>query len=74
MTAGITTAARRIASAANAANPGQGGFLAFRADGTGGEWYSDGSLPDVEIRYPVPTRRVTAADVQAWLDARDDER
>lgn len=69
MSNGITATARRIAKAAN--STGQiSGFLAFRGDGTGGEWYSDDSRPDVAIRYPLTPRFVTARKVQDWLDER----
>jgi hypothetical protein len=65
----ITPAAYRIAKAHNETAPTLvGGFLAFRADGTGGEWYSAGSRPDAAILYPVSDRYVTSREVQDWLD------
>lgn len=67
----ITTTARRIARCHNQCGSElTGGVLAFDEDGTGGEWYSAGSRPNAPLVYPVGWRRVTARDVQDWLDAR----
>ena len=70
----VTTAARRIAREHNsrlAAGFAGNGFLLFGADGTGGAWYSANSRPvlEREIKFTMRRRRVTAADVQAFLDA-----
>jgi hypothetical protein len=65
----VTTAARRIARAHNACGGElQGGFLAFDEEGRGGEWYSANSWPDVPIKFPVRAQRVTAREVQDFLD------
>ena len=64
----ITETARRIAAEHNACGPGlTGGKLAFRADGSGGEWHSGDSWPTAEIIYPVQARPVTPESVQEWL-------
>lgn len=67
----ITTAARRIAREHNDCG-GQllGGMLAFDAEGRGGEWYSANSRPIAAILFPVGHERVTAREVQEWLDVR----
>lgn len=65
-----TTTARRIARRHNQAcnSTLTGGILAFDRDGQGGEWYSAQSQPDAEILFGVRARRVTAREVQEWLD------
>jgi hypothetical protein len=70
MTSTITkAAASRIAKAHNecGGNLG-GGYLAFNADGHGGEWYSAGSRPSAAIIFPVRAKRVTANDVLDWFE------
>jgi hypothetical protein len=71
----ITTAARRIARDHNKCG-GQlaGGILAYNAQGNGGEWYSATSRPNAAILFPVSHRRVSARQVQEFLDAADDYR
>jgi hypothetical protein len=65
----VTTTARRIARQANAyGGDMRPGVLAFDAAGRGGEWYAPGSWPNVAIIYPLTHGRVTARQVQAWLD------
>jgi hypothetical protein len=65
----VTTTARRIARQANAYGGNmRPGVLAFDADRRGGEWYSQRSWPSAAIVYPLTHGRVTARQVQAWLD------
>jgi hypothetical protein len=67
----ITTLARRIARANNACGGNlHGGYLAFDAEGNGGEWHSANSRPNAAIVFRVIPRHVTAAQVQDWLDDR----
>ena len=67
----ITTAARRISRLLNT-RAGQGGFCVFSADGRGGEFYTEGSLPEMSglIKMWVPNRRTTVREVQEDLDNR----
>jgi hypothetical protein len=65
----VTTTARRIARQANAHGGNmRPGTLAFDADGRGGEWYAQRSWPSAAIIFPLAHGRVTARQVQAWLD------
>lgn len=70
-----TGVARRIARAHNEtlSQSSSGGFLAFDVAGNGGEWYSSTARPDVAVLFPVGSRRVSAQDVQDWLDARQEQ-
>lgn len=69
MTSTISTTARRIAKAHNQCGGNlAGGFLAFDAEGRGGEWYSRDARPDAAILFPVKPWRLTQRDVQYWLD------
>ena len=68
----ITTTARRIAHAHNCCGPVLGGgLLAFDSEGRGGAWYSGRFWPSAAIVYPVGPGRITARDVQAWLDKQE---
>lgn len=65
------TTARKIAKAHNA-RIRQGfagnGKLVFGPDGSGGEWYSDGSYGFTgKLVFPMRWQRVTAADVEEFL-------
>lgn len=74
MTNAATTTARRIAKAHNECGGNlSGGFLAFDAEGNGGEWYSAGSRPDAALRFTVRPRKVTQREVQDWLDWLDSD-
>lgn len=67
----ITTAARRIAREHNT-QIGRSGTLAFDAAGRGGEWYSEGSWPTADIVFAVRNRRVTAREVQEYIEWAED--
>jgi len=68
----ITTTARRIAHAHNCCGPAlSGGLLAFDSEGRGGTWHSGRFRPPAAIVYPVSHGRVSARDVQAWLDTQE---
>ena len=73
----MTTAARRIARGHNKACGGSlsGGVLVFDSGGGGGEWYSRSSygFGDDAIVFGVRHRRVSAREVQEWLDARRED-
>jgi len=70
----ITTAAvRRIARRHKQHAPAHGGgVLAFNEDVTGGTWYAAGTRPGRPIVFPVGHGRVTAREVQDWLDHREE--
>jgi hypothetical protein len=74
MTASVTTTARRIARRHNqlAARRTPAGSSPSAPSGEGGEWYGAGARPDVPIVFPVRWGRVTARDVQEWLDDRSE--
>ena len=68
----ITPTARRIAHAHNCCGPAlSGGLLGFDSEGRRGAWYSGRFQPQAEIVYPVGRGRVSARDVQTWLNARE---
>lgn len=68
-----TPAARKIARKLNAA-PG-GYILAFDADGDGGaDLYTPSAVLAAHYAFGTSDRRVTAADVQAQMDAQDERR
>ena len=69
----ITPPARRIAHAHNCCGPAlTGGLLGFDSEGRGGAWYSGRSQPPAQIVYPVRRGRVSARDVQTWLNEREE--
>jgi hypothetical protein len=68
----ITTTARRIAHAHNCCGPAlSGGLLAFDSEGRGGVWYSGRFRPPATIVYPVRRGRVSAREVQTWLNEQE---
>lgn len=72
-TRSYSIAALRIARAHNEAGPAlAGGFLAFTEEGKGGAWYSNASRVNAPIIFPVRHGSVSAADVQEWLNERQE--
>ena len=67
----IDLVAQRIADALNACGPAlQGGWLAFDAQGNGGEWYSADSRPVAAIVWPVVPGPVSGRDIEVLLAER----